>query len=63
MFRAVYGDGVKVNIMFDGINEEEIKQLIFEIYSAGFEAGYSQEVDIVSAYNQYWDNLLELIKE
>lgn len=49
--------------MFDGINKEELKQLIFEIYSAGFEAGYSQEVDIASAYNQYWDNLLKLIKE
>lgn len=49
--------------MFDGINKEELKQLIFEIYSAGFEAGYSQEIDIASAYNQYWDNLLKHIKE
>lgn len=42
---------------------KELKRLIFVIYSAGFEAGYSQKVDIVSAYNHYWDILLEQIKE
>ncbi len=46
--------------MHDEFSKEEWKQIIFEIYSAGFEAGCSsQKVDIASAYNQYWDNLLK----
>jgi hypothetical protein len=45
------------------INEIDIKHLLFEVYSAGFEAGYSQETDIVTAYDQYWDNLLKQTKE
>lgn len=49
--------------MFDEINKEELKQLLFEVYSAGFEVGYSQKVDIVTAYNEYWNNLLNYTKE
>ena len=48
--------------MLNEINKKELKQLLFEIYSAGFEAGYSKEVDIVTAYNKYWDLLMEDIK-
>ena len=49
--------------MFDRVNIEELKQLMFEIYSAGFEAGYSQEADLVSAYKKYWDNIWKEIRE
>lgn len=49
--------------MFDTLTEYELKQLLFKVYSAGFEEGYSQETDIVTAYNQYWDNLLKKITE
>ena len=49
--------------MFDALTEHDLKQLLFEIYSAGFEAGYSQEVDVATAYDQYWNNLLKVIKE
>ena len=45
--------------MFDEVSLGKIKQILFEVYSAGFEAGYSQEIDIVEAYNQYWDKLLK----
>lgn len=40
------------------IDIKALKDLLFEIYSAGFEVGYSQEIDIVSAYNQYWDIII-----
>lgn len=43
-------------------SEYELKQVLFEIYSAGFEAGYSQEIDVVTAYNQYWSEFAKLIK-
>ena len=49
--------------MFNEINKEELKRLLFEVYSAGFEAGYSQETDIATAYNRYWNKLLKDIKE
>ena len=34
--------------------EKLLKNLLFEIYSAGFEAGM-QSKDIVPAYNQYFE--------
>ena len=37
----------------------ELKQILFEIYSAGFEAGYAQTDDITTAYNKYFDNLVQ----
>lgn len=44
-------------------SESEAKRILFEVYSAGFEAGYSQKIDIASAYKQFWDNLLKQMKE
>ena len=38
------------------IKEEELKRLLFEVYSAGFEAGMAQDIDIVTAYNQWWES-------
>ena len=45
------------------MSEKELKEILFEIYSAGFEAGYSQNVDIVSSYNKYWGNFLKGFKK
>lgn len=50
-------------MLIDNANIKKLKDLLFEIYSAGFEAGYAQNIDIVQAYNQYWDNLIKHIKE
>ena len=38
------------------LTEEELKSLLFEVYSAGFEAGMAQNIDIVSAYNKWWES-------
>lgn len=40
---------------FDYKSEEFLKSFFFEIYSAGFEAGYSENVDIVTAYNKWFE--------
>ena len=48
------------------MTEKEIemaKSLVFEIYAAGFEAGYSQAVDIVTAFNQFFDELVVALNE
>jgi hypothetical protein len=37
------------------IREEDLKQLLFEVYSAGFEAGMARNIDIATAYNNWWD--------
>ena len=50
-------------MLIDEISMKELKSMLFEIYSAGFEAGYTKEIDIVKAYNQYWNNLIKRIKE
>lgn len=39
------------------ITIKDFKALIFEIYSAGFESGYAKEIDIVSAFNQFWQDI------
>ena len=39
------------------LTEEQIKEVLFEIYAAGFEAGYSHEVDIQTAYNKFWNEI------
>ena len=41
------------------MNDKEIKDILFEIYSAGFEAGYSQEIDIKSAFEKYYNLLIK----
>ena len=43
-------------------DEEFLKTMLFEIYSAGFEAGYSQNIDIVTAYNKWFDGFKKTIK-
>lgn len=42
---------------------EQIKSVLFEVYSAGFEAGMNGK-DIVSAYNEFFDsNIKPLLHE
>ena len=36
------------------MTEKELKQLLFEIYSAGFEAGYAGNQSLVDAYDDWW---------
>lgn len=43
-------------------SEAETKRIIFEFYRAGFEDGYSQENDIDTAYDKYWDNLMIMVR-
>jgi hypothetical protein len=47
---------------FDYKSEEFLKTMLFEIYSAGFEAGYSKNIDIVTAYNKWFDGFKNTIK-
>lgn len=44
------------------LNEEQLKEALFEIYSAGFEAGMSQNIDIRTAYNEFWNVLKSNMK-
>lgn len=46
----------------DDFTPEELKAIMFEIYSAGFEAGYSQNIDIHTAYNEFWNTLTSTMK-
>ena len=36
------------------MTENELKQFLFEVYSAGFEAGYAGNKSLVDAYNDWW---------
>ena len=38
---------------------EILKRSLFETYSAGFEAGMMQNEDIVTAYEKWWEALIE----
>jgi hypothetical protein len=38
---------------------EILKRSLFEAYSAGFEAGMMQNEDIVTAYEKWWQNIME----
>lgn len=42
---------------------EILKRTLFEAYSAGFEAGMSQNKDIVTAYEEWWDMMMNEARE
>lgn len=44
-------------MLSDKTDIAELKTLLFDVYSAGFEAGYTQEIGIVEAYNKWWEVL------
>lgn len=46
------GMNIMTNDLLNGL-----KELLFEIYSAGFEAGMSHK-DIVTSYNDFYDDIL-----
>jgi hypothetical protein len=33
--------------------DKDLREALFAIYSAGFEAGYSQKIDISTAFKEY----------
>ena len=39
------------------VTMKDLKALLFEVYSAGFEAGYTKEIDIANAFNLYWERV------
>ena len=45
------------------MNEQQLKAAFFEIFSAGFEVASFKEIDIVTAYDEYWDSLMKDFKE
>lgn len=45
-----------------GMTEDQLKALVFEIYSAGYEDGHYRDINLVAAYNQYWDRLMRDLK-
>lgn len=47
--------------MFSELTEKQIKEALFDVYSAGYEAGYWQVADIVTAYNIYWNDLMDAL--
>lgn len=42
---------------------EILKRSLFEAYSAGFEAGMAQSEDIVTAYEKWWENIMESVRK
>lgn len=37
---------------------EQLKEILFEVFAAGFEAGYSQGKDIKTAYEEWFQKAL-----
>lgn len=40
-------------------SDAQIKSLLFEVYSAGFEAGYSQCTDIHTGFSTWYRNIIQ----
>lgn len=38
----------------DVMTNEELKAVIFEVYAAGFEVGYSGQTDLSTAFEEWW---------
>ena len=49
------GQGRKGNTM----EEQKAKDILFEIFSAGYEAGYAGKADLATAFEQYYKKLKE----
>ena len=49
-----------------GLSHEEeklLEEFMFEVFSAGFEAGYAGEVDLATAFRQYLEKTKNFSKE
>lgn len=53
------GQKVKLHMEF---SEQDIKAALFEIFSAGYEAGYAAETDIKTAYKNWYERFRQLMK-
>lgn len=42
-------------------SEKEFKDFLFEVFAAGFEAGYGNDVDIASAFKKYYEGVMQPI--
>ena len=40
-------------------SEAQLKSLLFEVYSAGFEAGYSNQADICTGFKTWYRNVIQ----
>lgn len=40
-------------------SDAQIKSLLFEVYSAGFEAGYSHQADICTGFRTWYRNVIQ----
>ena len=43
--------------------EKLIKSLLFEVYSAGYEAGYAGKDNLASAFEQYYEKIRAELQE
>ena len=49
--------------MFSELTEKQMKEVLFNVYSAGYEAGYWQVSDLATAYNIFWNDLMDALKK
>lgn len=47
----------------DNLTEQQATEILFEIFSAGYEAGYAGEVDLVTAFKTFLEKLKEGVKD
>ena len=40
-------------------SDEQIKSFLFEVYSAGFEAGYSRQTDILTGFDIWYRDVIQ----
>lgn len=45
--------------MLERENLTQLKTVLFDVFAAGFEFGSETELDIVTAYNEYWKSIEE----
>lgn len=45
------------------MDEIDIKEIMFLVFSAGFEAGYSGKVDLAKAFNEWYDTFNKIRRE
>ena len=54
----------KIAIQWGEIMDEiDIKEIMFLVFSAGFEAGYSGKVDLAKAFNEWYDTFNKIRRE
>ena len=44
------------------ISEKDLKDLLFAVFSAGFESGYSGQIDLATAFEQFYQKTMTDLK-